>query len=288
MNENETPTRKAYPSDLTDEEWERIEALVPAPKSGGRPATISRREIVNALFYLSRNGGVWRAMPHDLPNWSTVYQYYSRWYKAGIWQNILDTLVVLERVEQGRLPQPSAAIIDSQSVKSAQGGPDTGFDAAKKIKGRKRHILVDTLGLLLMVVVTSASVSEEAGARRLLNLSWWQWTTKRLQLIWADSGYYEGRLLGFVKKVLGWSLEIVNRPKGTKGFVLLPRRWVVERTFGWFNWYRRLSKDYEHLPQSSEAQVQLAMISLLRKRQGRRKRERQRELLKATQEFFGP
>lgn len=270
--ETNNEKRKAYRTDLSDHEWELIAPFIPEPKPGGRPPDHPRREIVNAIFYLTRTGIGWREMPHDLPNWSTVYQYYWRWSKSGLWQDVLEHLNEAERLAQGRNARPSAGSLDSQSVKTTEqaSAEQRGYDVAKATKGRKRHILVDTLGLLLFVCVTSASVSDEEGARRLLSLAWWRTPFKGLRLLWADSAYYRGKLLGFAKAVYDITLEIVRPEKGTKGFKVLPRRWVVERTFGWLNRYRRLSKDYERQTWSSEALITLAMIRLLLRRHHRR------------------
>jgi putative transposase len=249
--------RKPYPSDLTDLQWDNIEHLFPPPKPGGRPRKYDNREIVNAIVYALRAGGAWRLLPHDFPPWQSVYGYYRRWRLAGVWQRVHDDLVVTVRQVEGREAEPSAAILDSQTVKTTEQGGPRGYDAGKKVNGRKRHLLVDTLGLLLAVVVHPADIQDRDGAK--LVLAKVGGRRPRLQLIWADGGY-AGQLVDWVRKQCGWLLQTVLRPVGVKGFVLLPRRWVVERTFAWLGRYRRLSKDYERLTATSETMIHIAMI----------------------------
>jgi len=258
--------RQGYPSDLSEAQYERIAPLIPQPKPGGRPREVDMREILNGILYVVRSGCAWRLMPHDLPNWNTVYGYFRRFTKAGIWKSINDQLREKVRKEAGRKPTPSAAVIDSQSVKTTEKGGLRGYDAGKKINGRKRHIVVDTMGLILTVLVHEASIQDRDGAK--LVLEQFRKGFTRLKLIWADGGY-AGKLIDWTKKEIGRTLEIVKRSDDVKGFTVLPRRWVVERTFGWLGRYRRLSKDYEELTQSSEAMIHIAMINLMSRRLAR-------------------
>jgi putative transposase len=252
-----------YPSDLSDEQWRIIKRLLPKPAKRGRKP-IDRRRIIDAILYLVSSGCQWRMLPRDFPNWSTVYGIFRRWRLAGVWQKIHDALREQVRKLEGKKPTPTVAIIDSQSIRTAEGGEERGFDAGKKITGRKRHLAVDTLGLLLVVVVHGAYWQDYDGACMVLMRL--QDKFHRLKVLFADSAYGRNDLPGWVQKTFGWLLQTVPRPVGVKGFVVLPKRWIVERTIAWINRCRRNTKDYERKTEHSEAMIQLAMIALMSKR----------------------
>jgi putative transposase len=251
--------RKPYPSDLTDEQWQVLEPLIPA-NSVGRPRVVNMREVLNAIFYITRAGCQWDMLPHDFPAKSTVYDHFAQWRDDGTWQHILDALRQKVRAADGREPSPSAGCIDSQTVKASEVGGERGYDAGKKLSGRKRHIIVDTLGLLLVVVVTVASADDGTTAPQVLGRLTAEHCT-RLEKVWADQKYRNHALDAWLEETgARYALEVVQRPAGSKGFVLLHRRWVVERTLAWIGRYRRNSRDYELYEHSGEAMLMIASI----------------------------
>jgi len=258
--------RAAYPTDLTDAQWMILEPLIPGSKPGGRPRVVDMREVVNTILYLNRTGCQWDMLPNDLLAKSTVYDYFAAWRNNGTWQRMLDALREQVRVAEGRQPTPSAASIDSQSIKTTEMGGERGYDGGKKINGRKRHILVDTLGLLLAVVVTQAKLDDAAAAPLLFN-DLRPEKLPRLEVVWADGKYHNHELNAWLENFQPtWRLEIVSRPPDVKGFTLLPRRWVVERTFAWHGRCRRHSKDYERRTDSSASMVRITAIHLMLRR----------------------
>ncbi len=258
-------TKRRYPTDLTDRQWKLVGSLLPdlPPGPAGRPPRHGRREIVNAILYQVRAGGAWRMLPKDFAPWQTVYGYFRDWRKDGTLDRIHDALREQVRTKQEqRNAVPSAGIVDSQSVKGADtvSAATRGYDAGKKINGRKRHIVVDTIGLLLVVMVTTAAVQDRDGGRSILKLL--HGAVASVRHVFADGGY-RGQLVAVAKSAWGIVVEVVRKPPDQIGFAVLPRRWVVERTFSWLMRHRRLARDYERLPATHEAIVKWAMVAIM-------------------------
>jgi len=256
--------QQRYPTDLTDEQVEFIKQFLPVSSGFGRPPLEIGR-VLNAVFYVVVGGIAWRMLPKDFPKWKSVYHYFWKWRRSGDWEKIYNALRELERVRQGRKPEASAGSLDSQSVKNVSGKQEArGYDAGKKITGRKRHLLVDTIGLPIALKVTAASESDQAGARSLFAEN--KEKLKNLKKVWVDGTYRGAEWHAEVKEEYGIELEVSKNPEGVKGFVAQAKRWLVERAFGWFIQSRRLVREYEKLAESSEAMLYLSMIRLLIRR----------------------
>jgi putative transposase len=258
-------TRRPYPSDLTDEEWEILEPIIPRPIAHPnlQVPVHSTRELMNAIRYRTRTGCSWRSLPHDFPPWSTVQGTYRKWLKTGVMKDIHDELRERARIREGRKAEPTAAILDSQSVKGSAQGGEYGYDAGKKVKGRKRHIVVDALGLILAISVTSASVQDRDGAVPVVKQVALEHSTVRK--LWAD-GAYTGEIIQDLREQTDIDIEVVKRTDDVSGFVVVPRRWVVERTFGWMERFRLLSREVERSIASSREDVFHAMVMVLLRR----------------------
>jgi putative transposase len=253
---------QTYPTDLTDSQWEHIKDLLPAVKARGRPRELELRQVVNAILYLVVGGIQWRMLPREYPCWQSVYYHFRQWQRDGTWRRVHEHLRARVRRQSGRHKHPTAGCLDSQTVRCSAVASSRGYDIAKYLVGRKRHVLVDTIGLLLSVAVTAASVTDREGARQLL--SQLSGSCKKLRRVWVDGGY-RGQLLQWVAARFRFCLQPVLRTR-EQAFVVLPRRWVVERTFAWFGYHRRLSRDYERLEQTSETMIYLAMTRLMLRR----------------------
>lgn len=255
--------QQLYPTDLTDSQWEYIKELIPKAKRGGRPRSLAMRQVINAILYVTVGGIQWRMLPREYPSWKSVYHYFWVWRRDGTWQRLHDMLRTRLRQRMGRQGYPSAGSLDSQSIKRSAIPGEHGYDAGKRINGRKRHLVVDTMGLVLAVLVTSAAVSDALGAQ--LVLARLGASLQRLRLLWVD-GAYRGSLATWVAHHFPFRLAPTRRPVKGQGFVLLPKRWVIERTFAWLLMHRRLVRDFEVLPTTSEAFIQIAMIRLMLRR----------------------
>ena len=254
---------QSYPSAQTDGQWEHIKDRFPVHQGRGRPRELELRWVVNAILYVAMTGCQWRYLPKEYPAWQSVYSYFRKWQKDGTWLQIHERLRAQVRQKAGRHKHPTGGCLDSQSVKTTAVPGERDYDSAKKVVGRKRHVLVDTLGLLLCVVVTAACVSQSAGARLVLRRM--PGGCKKLRKVWVDGGYF-GTVLEWALLKLRLMLEVVKRPPEQKGFSVLPRRWVVERTFAWLSYHRRLSKEYERFPKTSETFIYIAMTRIILRR----------------------